>query len=110
MSRYIADSNGGTCSRIIDFSNGPDEAPEPKMVTLPQWPGYLAHTRHGDWRIWLDSSEVYYPDAPVDMRCGSCTPRSEIGLNHEDQEIIFLVHHQPGCQAIEDRLAMAGVR
>src|SRR5258706_16332122 len=77
--RFPADDAGGTCGNIIDFASGPDEAPEPKMVSLPQWPGYIAHTRHGDWRIWLDSSEGYYPDTPVDMRCGQCIPSAEIG-------------------------------
>src|SRR5205809_7930654 len=33
--------------QTFDFSN-PDEAPQPKMVSLPTWPGYVGHQRHGD--------------------------------------------------------------
>jgi hypothetical protein len=107
--RYPADRNGGTCGNVIDLSYGPDEAPEPKQIELPPWPGMIAHTRHGDGRIWLDASTVYNSSTPVDMRCGSCTAGTEIVLDHLTELLVFMIHHQPGCQAVSDMLALAGV-
>jgi hypothetical protein len=86
-----------------------ENGPAPVVMQLPPWPGVVAHTRAGDRRIWLDASAVYLPDQPVDLRC-SCTAGTEIALDRLAGMIVFLVHHQPGCQAIQDKLQMAGVR
>ncbi len=108
--RYNGDGRGGICRNIIDLVNGPDEPPEPKHMRLPPWPGVLAHTRWpGTGTIWLQAGEVYGPGDPVDMRCG-CGARSEVGLDWELERIVFLVHHQPGCQALEDLLAITGAQ
>jgi hypothetical protein len=87
-----------------------DRPPEPKRVTLPRWPGWLAHTRAGDPAIYVQEEPVLGPDDPVDLRCGHCLPRSEIAFDDQDRRLIFIVHHQAGCAAIRDRLQMAGAR
>ncbi len=44
----ITDDTGqilGYAASVIDFANSPDPdgPPEPKMIDLPQWPGYVCH-------------------------------------------------------------------
>src|SRR5260370_32466144 len=99
----------GYAGRILDFSGGPDQPPEPVRMSLPPWPGYLAHCRWpGDGAIYLLGGTAYYPDDPVDMRCSACTARPEVALDDPAEMIVFLVHHQPGCMAGDDILALAG--
>jgi hypothetical protein len=102
-------ARGRRAARVIDLANGPDEAPEPVMMSLPPWPGRVAHTRAGDETIYMYEQPVG-PADPVDMRCGSCTAQPEVGLDHQHGLIIFMIHHQPRCQAVNDLLAMAGGR
>lgn len=98
-------------TQIFDFANpGPDSAPEPKVVNLPTWPGYLAHVRWPhDGPILLIGSEVYGPDDAVDMRCGHCTATSVVALDDLERRIVFMIHHQRGCSAVDDLMALAGV-
>jgi hypothetical protein len=121
MGRYPAGDSGGTASigaqigdrragpRTYDFSGGPDEAAEPVEMSLPRWPGLMAHTRHGDDAIYLQAGTLYGPDEPVDMRCSGCVAVSTVALAHTDKTIVFIIGHGGGCQAVEDLLTMAGV-
>jgi hypothetical protein len=94
-----------TVQQILDFAN-PDEPPQPKMVSLPAWPGYVGHQRHGDGEIWLEP-RLYYPDEPVDMRCSGCRADSTVAFDEPGKLLMFIIGHQRGCQAIEDLITMA---
>jgi hypothetical protein len=83
--------------------------PAPKRLRLPPWPGRLAHIRSGDPAIYVQASPVLSPADAVDLRCPACFAGSEIGLDHEYQLLVFMIHHAAGCTAIRDRLQMAGV-
>lgn len=82
MTPMVADQlvlwpDGPTSLPPIDLVNDPDPdgPPEPKMVDLPQWPGFIAHCEWPhDGDVMLDGSHVYTPDEPVDLRCGHCVP------------------------------------
>jgi len=91
--------------QVFDFAN-PDEPPQPRMVSLPVWPGYVGHQRHGDGEIWLENKR-YSPSEPVDLRCSGCRADSTIGFVEQDKLLIFVVGHRPGCEAVEDLITMA---
>jgi hypothetical protein len=86
---------------------GRHDAPVPRHVRLPPWPGMIAHTRASDDRLYVQASPVFGPDDPVDLRCPACTAGSEIGLDHEYQVLVFMIHHAPGCKAVKRLLAGA---
>ncbi len=103
------DVEGGTAGAVIDLA-GPDSPPEPKMVRLPRWPGYVAHTRWpGTGAVYL-LDEPYGPDEPVDMRCGHCTADAQVALDEAGHRIVFIIAHQRGCRAVDDLLAMTGAQ
>ena len=106
IGEQIGDNRPG---RVYDFAGGPDEAPEPRVMSLPRWPGLMAHPRHGDDAIYLQAGTLYGPDEPVDMRCSGCVAVSTVALAHTDKTIVFIIGHGGGCQAVEDLLTMAGV-
>jgi hypothetical protein len=97
--------------RIIELVNGPDEPPEPQIVDLPTWPGFIMHTKWpGDGPIFMFDVEVYLPGDPVDLRCSGYTASSTIAIDQTDRRLVFIVGHQRGCRAIEDMLVMAGAQ
>jgi len=102
--------DGSTSLPPIDLVNGPDPdgPPEPKMVDLPQWPGYVCHVEwpHDSSPVMLDPSTVYTPDLPVDLRCGHCVAGNQIYLDHQQRLILFLINHQPGCPFAADIAAL----
>jgi hypothetical protein len=101
--------DGSTVPKVYEFANGPDEPPQPKMVDLPPWPGYLAHTRWpGDGPIYMFEAEAYGPADPVDLRCSGCKADSTIAFDEPNRVLVFIVGHQRGCRAIEDLIEMAG--
>lgn len=85
---------------------GPDDPPVPLTMTLPDWPGFVCHTRAGDDRIYKFDS-VYAPADPVDLRC-SCEPATSIALDERDEEILFMINHRPGCGYVQDLLTACG--
>jgi len=97
--------------RVMELVNGPDEPPEPQMVDLPPWPGFVAHTRWpGDGPIYMFEAEAYGPADPVDLRCSGCTATSTAAIDAQERRIVFIIGHQRGCRAIEDMLEMAGAQ
>jgi hypothetical protein len=100
--------DGSTVPKVYDFANGPDEAPEPQMVNLPTWPGFVAHTRHpGDGPIYMFEARAYGPADPVDLRCSGCKAATTIAFDEPNQVLLFVIGHQEGCEAIEDLIEMA---
>ncbi len=93
--------------QVFDFSS-PDSAPEPRLVDLPTWPGYIAHVRWPHDGPILLLPEVYQPDQAVDLRCGHCTARPVIAFDQLDKRLIFMIHHARGCPAADDLMAAAG--
>jgi hypothetical protein len=81
----------------------------PLTVQLPDWPGRLAHERAGDDAIYVQDRPVLGPGDPVDLWCPGCVAGSEISLDHGAELLIFVIRHQRGCSAINDRLQLAGV-
>ena len=101
--------DGSTVPKVYEFANGPDEPPEPKMVNLPAWPGYVAHTRWpGDGPIYMFGTQAYGPADPVDLRCSDCKAGTTIGFDEPNRVLMFIIEHQRGCRAIEDMIEMAG--
>jgi hypothetical protein len=100
--------DGSTVPKTYEFANGPDEAPEPKMVDLPTWPGFVAHTRWpGDGPIYMFEARAYGPADPVDLRCSGCKAATTIAFDEPGRVLLFIVGHQRGCRAIEDLIEMA---
>ena len=100
--------DGTAVPKVYEFANGADEAPQPKMVDLPTWPGFVAHTRWpGDGPIYMFDTGAYGPPDPVDLRCWGCKADSTIAFDEPNQVLVFIVGHQRGCQAIEDLIEMA---
>jgi hypothetical protein len=91
--------------QTFDFSN-PDSPPEPKIASLPVWPGYLGHQRHQGDEIWLEA-RLYLPHEPVDLRCSGCRADSTIGFIEQDKLLLFVVGHQRGCMHVEDLIQMS---
>jgi len=100
--------DGSTEPKVYDFANGPDEPPEPQIVDLPTWPGYLAHVRWPHDGAVLLMPEVHRPEDAVDLRCGSCTAAPVITFDQQNKVLIFMINHQRGCQAVADLMAIAG--
>jgi hypothetical protein len=99
---------GGTASAVIELANGPDDPPQPKMVDLPTWPGFVAHTRWpGDGPIYMFEAQAYGPADPVDLRCSGCKAATTIAFDEPNRVLLFIVGHQRGCRAIEDLIEMA---
>ena len=92
--------------QVYDFASSADEPPQPKMVSLPRWPGYVGHTRHQGDVIWLEN-RPYFPDEPVDLRCSGCKADSTVAFDEPGRFLVFIVGHQAGCQAVEDLITMA---
>ncbi len=94
--------------QVYEFANpGPDEPREPKIVSLPTWPGYVAHVAWPHDGAILLMPEVYEPDQAVDLRCGHCTATPVIAFDQMERRLIFLINHACGCRAAADLMAMA---
>ena len=107
--QFVLWPDGSTSLPPIDLVNGPDPdgPPEPKMVDLPQWPGYIAHCEWPhDGDVMLDPSTVFTPDMPVDLRCGHCVADTQILLDHQQKLIVFMINHQPDCPFAADIAAL----
>lgn len=102
-------ADGSSASSIIDLASGPDEAPQPRMVNLPAWPGRIAHVAWPhDLSPILMMPEVYEPDQAIDLRCGHCVATPVIAFDHQGKVLVFMINHQRGCQAAADLMAVAG--
>jgi hypothetical protein len=113
--RLAADDNGGTCSRILDFSNpAPDEAPAVSQlapglfaVELPWRPVLICHT----WDVSDSSAPIFTTGklaepgsfAFADMHCRGC--ESRLVISQGPDSTWLLVEHDGGCGALEEMAA-----